>query len=216
MMNSFAMVQVLCGFDAIEPPDRSQGARSQPQVNREGFNDSQWKWKNNDDQNMKNERIVQKYHELLIVYIEKHWSTGKKTCCFKQLGIGWWKGWFCGSRRWKSSRPHKNHPRCHGLSPLRGTTTGAARWNRYGETQRGTHNGETQWQPLQKKSYVNKIWKEKLNQLEMWFKQFWDMKSWFISNIFRWFSFMFSIAFEKLIDIYSDIQRVLTDIYCDI
>ena len=30
------------------------------------------KMKNNDDQNMKNERIVQKYHELLIVYIEKH------------------------------------------------------------------------------------------------------------------------------------------------
>jgi hypothetical protein len=55
-----------------------------------------------------------------------------------------------------------------------------------------------------------------LNQLEMWFKQFWDMKSWFISNIFRWFSFMFSLAFEKLIDIYSDIQRVFTDIHCDI
>ena len=105
----------------------------------------------------------------------------------------------------------------------------ATAWARYGVLQRGQpggtatgkHNGEHTTgkhndNRYRKKSYVNKIWKEKLNQLEMWFKQFWDMKSWFISNIFRWFSFMFSIAFEKLIDIYSDIQRVLTDIHCDI
>ena len=37
--------------------------------------------------NMKNERKVQTYPELLIV-LKSIDQLGKKTCCFKQLGIG--------------------------------------------------------------------------------------------------------------------------------
>ena len=76
--------------------------------------------------------------------IEKHWSTGKKTCFFKQLGIGW-----CEDERVRD--PKK-------ITPI------ATAWAHYGETQRGN----TMTTATEKICKLDM--KEKLNQLEMWYK----------------------------------------------
>ena len=107
---------------------RSQGARSQPQANREGFNDS-WKWKKNDDQNMKNERKVQTYPELLIV-LKSIDQLEKRHVVSNNWGLA--------DAKVKEFATPKNHPHCHGLSPLRGNTTG----KHNGETQRGNTTGK--------------------------------------------------------------------------
>ena len=97
---------------------------------------------------MKNERKVQTYPELLIV-LKSIDQLEKRHVASNNWGLA--------DPKVKEFATPKNHPHCHGLSPLRGNTT-------------GKHNGETQ-RVNTMTTATEKIckldMKEKLNQLEM-------------------------------------------------